>query len=289
MPFDSSQPSGPGAPAGACSPASQSQVRRTFARWGDLATGPNPTPLPSPINNLAVAANLIKGASGSSSEANWWTAEVNAVEVIRSTDQPEVLLPLSVQQIQSQGLPSSKMWAQVGFHKEGIGRRGVIDIGAGMRISAHACSISIDLIVPPDTVSLRGNTEGKTMQGPGLFLDTIYRLSVQESFAPVRGLATLTQTFVIDDNATQFVPTPPGAVGLRISLPGAAPVAANAGNWVENNLGALGFGPISPIPFSTGCPNVSCLSDRPGNAAGVATTNVEGTPRVFTYVWHLEF
>jgi len=250
----------------------------------------------SPINPRVSMDAYVSGPSGSCAEPRWWTAEINALEVMRQVLVGNSASPLPPAVIQGSGLPCSKLWAAVSWHQAGIGRRAVFDIGAGMRISAHSCSLELNIITPPECISVRGSTPQGTlpqsMDGPGLFLDTIIRASVQESFAPVRGEALLTQTFSLPDATPVFVPCPPGAVGVRISTPGPAPGIPNAANWVEfgdPTGSAPPTGLISPVPFSLDCANVSCLSDRPGNAAGVASVNTTGVGRFYTYVWHLEF
>ncbi len=272
-------------------------VRQFLCQWGTNPVDTNPTPMQAPINPRVSMDAYVSGPSGSNDEPRWWTAEINALEVMRQAVGPGPVVPLQPSVIQGSGLPCSKLWAAVSWHQAGIGRRAVFDIGAGMRISAHTCSLELNIITPPECISVRGaNPQGvppQSLEGPGLFLDTIIRASVQESLAPVRGEALLTQTIFVPTNGVSvFVPCPPGAVALRISTPGPAVGIVNAGDWVEFGDPTQSTPPtglISPVPFSLDCANVSCLSDRPGNAAGVATLNTSGVPRFFTYIWHLEF
>ena len=286
MAFDGPQPSSPGAFAGQCIPPPNSMVRRTLCRWGLDPIGPNATPMESPAAVNSNQANRLRGPSASENAPCWWTVEVNAQEIQRATDQVEVIRPLSVDTIKTDGGPCSKLWAMVGWHREGIGSRAVFDISAGMRISVNACSVQLDIITPPDCITdVRGPALDSTAElvGPGIFLDTLIRASIICSCAPIKGPALLTQ-HIRPAGDEEFIPCPPGVVEAELYSPGS--VAPLLGNWMENP-------PSSFTPVSTGnvgdIPNLSIAAGRsgfvprPGNATGIRVT----APT--TIVWKLEF
>ncbi len=253
----------------------------------------------SPANQQLNAKNTIRAASISTDEPCWITAEVNAIEVIRQVSQPLLgASPLSVDQIKQGGSTSSKLWAEIAYHKEGIGRRVAFDINAGMRVSVHACSAQINIITPPVCASVRGSTssarpstaEDTFIPGDGLYLDTLLRTSLMPGLAPVRGEAQLTQTFIPDPGDTIFVPCPPGAVGVEIYALG--PVFPIAGTWLEQGsvLGTIPpGGAIATIPFLTIAAARTGTVPQPGNAIGISTTNTNVGAIPITYVWNLEF
>jgi hypothetical protein len=226
--------------------------------------------------------NTMRLASGSDAEPCWWTAEVMAREVLRSNtlDPAVAALPPSVIK---NGLTTSKLWVKVGWHKHGIGRMAVFDIGPGMRISVHAGNIEMQLIHPrTDFFSVSGNQE-PSISGLGLYMDTIVASSVTCGCAPIRGLALLTQTFIVAGGATISVPIPPGAVGCQILIPG-VPGFVLAGEYVEFATS----GPLAPLNLLTIAAGRTGVVDRPGNASAILSTNTDLVARTFTYVWHLE-
>jgi hypothetical protein len=218
---------------------------------------------------------------------------VNAREVIRRANNiADTTVSLPESSVKSSGLDTSKLWARAGWHREGIGRSAIFDISAGMRLSVRACNVEIGILTPPECFSLRGNQQA-SFEGTGTYLDTCFRASVICARAPVRGMALLTQTYVIDPDTSVFVPKPPGAVGIEIFVPGAnAAGLAAPGNWVEfgDAFGtAVPGGFLGLIPFLTVAAERTGMVPRPGNAAGVASTNGTDSTLVYTYVWHLEF
>lgn len=274
-------------------------VRRLLSFWGP-SDDVNSTPMASPAQLDANGPNTINAASGSTSQPTWWLCEVNAQELMRQITMAELpVSPLPVDTIKGSGGGCSKLWAEVAWHREGIGNRVVFDIAAGMRVAVQACTVQIRIVAPPDHISVRGSTTPVSGQqntldaGPGLYLDTLLRTSVAEGFAPVRSEGLLTQTFLVPAGDTIFVPKPPGTIGVEIYVPGAA--FDTAGQWVEFGApegtflpaGNLGF--INFFDAVLGTPNWTGLVRRPGNAAGIASTNTNPGPLPFTYVWHLEY
>lgn len=297
MPFDSKQPSGPGVSTGRCVPAPNVGIRRTLCLWGPDPVGPNSTPMESPVRASANGLNRIRVASASDAEPCWWTAEINAQEFMRQITPAQTVLPVPVDEIKDRGMSTSKLWCEVSWHRDGIGDKAVFDIGAGMRINIHACTVQMDLITPPRCIIARGPilTDQNTvagLDGEGLFLDTLVRGSIICGCAASKNGTLLTQTFVIPPATTIFVPTPPGAIGVEIYGPGAAQLGGVAGAWAE-------FGdPTGVIPPSGLMGLINFLSiavdrtgiiPRPGNAAGIATFNPDAGPAVLTYVWQLEY
>jgi hypothetical protein len=287
-------------------PAPNSMVRRLLSFWGPNVPGPNTTPMAPPINTAANGTNILRGPSGSNGDPCWWTVEVNAQEVGRQIPAlaPPVS-PLRYAQIQ-EGLPCSKLWAEVGWFREGIGRRCVMDIGPGQRMSVNACNVQVNIIHPPQAVTIRGEPGYNTHAGatpatfptldagPGLYLDTVLRASVVCSCAPssFRGIL-LTQTLIVPPGTTWQQPCPPGAIGIDLYVPGGtAGGLFLAGFWTEF-LDPTGSSPptglLATLPFSAISTDRTGLLDRPGNAAGVAGTNTTAGPLAYTFVWHLEF
>lgn len=302
MAFDSRQPSGPGAPSTVCVPGPNSQIRRLLSRWGDQPFGVNDTPLESPARLTSNSRNRIRGPSASSGEPAWWTAEINAQELQRRVNADIQVFPSSVDIIRSNGGGCSKLWAEVKWHREGIGNRAVFDIGPGMRIGVHACNVQLDIIRPPDSVSVRGNgtppedpERTPFIEGPGLYLDTLIRASLTEGLAPLRHEALLTQTLNVPNGGAWSFPCPPGATGVEVFIStatGAPGAPTQAAAYVEllDPTGALppaGF--IAPIELLTIAAGRTGVVERPGNAAGIAGSNDSGAPLVYTIVWNLEF
>jgi len=296
MPFDSKQPSGPGVSTGRCVPAPNVGIQRTMSIWGPTVAGPNSTPMGSPVRAGANGLNRIRLASASDAEPCWWTAEINAQELMRQIPGAGPVLPVPVDEIKDRGISTSKLWCEVSWHRDGIGDRAVFDIGAGMRINIHACTVQMDLIVPPRSVIARGpilnDPNGvSTLDGPGLFLDNIVRGSIICGCAASKNGTLLTQTFIIAPGSTIFVPTPPGAIGVDVYGPGAA-LGGVAGAWVEfgDPTDVLPpSGPLAAINFLTIAADRTGIIPRPGNAAGIATVNPDLGTAVVTYVWQLEY
>jgi hypothetical protein len=239
-------------------------------------------------------SNTIRLASGQEDEACWWTASVNAREFIRRTDNGAAVttaLPPSV--INSQGFQTSKMWARVGWFKEGVGNVAVFDVGAGMRISVNACSVEMDLVTPPDTFSVRDKqTLDRSFTGTGTFLDTTLRSSVVPGYAPIQQGALLTQTVLVGANLAEEVPMPPGTIAAEIYVPGAVVAGlAGPGFWVEfiDPTAPSSGGNVGTIPFLTIAAERTGFVPRPGNAAGIRLTNTTAGALFYTVVWKLVF
>lgn len=235
-------------------------------------------------------------ASASECDPCWWTAEINAQEIMRQISPAESVIPVPVDVIKDRGISTSKLWCEVSWHRDGIGDKAVFDIGAGMRISVHACTVQMDLITPPRCVVARGpnlNDLGdiSTLDGEGLFLDTIIRGSIICGCTSSKNGALLSQTFIIPPATTIFVPTPPGAIGVDVYGPSAA-LGGIAGAWVEfgDPTGVVPpSGPLGTLNFLTIAADRTGVIPRPGNAAGIATVNSDAGAAVVTYVWQLEY
>jgi len=273
-------------------------VRRLLCFWGPNTAGPNSTPMSSPASLNRNDGRFIKGPSANEGEPCWWTAEVNAQEIMRANDAAEGLRPLPVQVIEQDGVATSKLWAEVTWHREGIGSRAIFDISAGMRISVHACSVQINIWHPPQCLSVRGSTtptdgqqQTRLNAGPGLYLDTLIRASIICGCAAQKSNALLTQTLIIPAQGTAFLPVPPGAIAVEIYVPGAG--FAIPGNWVDvgtaDGTTIPPTGNIGNIPFLTIAAERTGRAPRPGSAVGLSLANTDGTPRVFTVVWYLEY
>lgn len=278
-------------------PPPNSQIRRFLCRWGP-STILNSTPMPSPIN--IAANNVTRGAHANDGEPCWWTVSVNAQEVMRQVAAAVQVDPLPVNTIRSTGVPTSKLWMEVGWFREGIGRRAVIDIGAGQRLSVNACNVQTNILHPAECVSIRGERgshEGQRpfLTGPGLFLDTLLRTSIVCSCAPASfNSAVITQSILMPAfEPPRYIPMVPGALALDIYVPGAVPAGlALPGNWTEfgdPTNATPPAGNLGNIPFSGISSERTGIVDRPGSAAGVAIANPEDVPLMFTLVWHLEF
>lgn len=294
MAFDSLQPSAPGANAQAALVGPGSMVRRIFSKWGNSPTGTNPTPMEMPINENANAKNNMSAARSSAFAPCWWTCSVNAVEVVRKVEGAVPVHPLRYDQIRSQGYPSSKLWAQVGFFREGIGRMVVMDVAQGQRIGTDTTDVGMKIIYPPGAIAnIRGDQPedlAATLQGPGLFLDTILRTSVVPSTAPGSFAPhTLTFTALVGPNATYVIPCPPGAIAVDIFVPGGQTVEGMTaiGAWLETYT--LSAALVGGVDFSGISSDRSMVVDRPGNAAAFVAVNTSLSTLSYTFVWHLEF
>lgn len=234
-------------------------------------------------------------ASGSNEEPCWWTASVNAREVIRrAPNVGDVTEALPPSRINSLGFQTSKLWARVGWHKEGVGNVALFDIGPSMRISVHGCNVEMNLVTPPDCYSVRDKeTLNRSFIGAGTFLDTTIRSSVVCGCAPVQQSALLTQTIVVPPAAVYSLPQPPGTISAEIYVPGGGVAGLTLpGFWAEfiDPAGtAVPGGILATIPFLTIAADRTGLVPRPGNAAGIAGTNNTAVTLVYTVVWKLEF
>jgi hypothetical protein len=254
--------------------------------------------MPSPTSMAAY--QVTRGASAHDGEPCWWTVSVNAQEVLRQVPLAVQVDPLPVSTIRSAGIPTSKLWLEIGWFREGIGRRVVVDIGPGQRLSVNACNVQTNIVHPNECLSIRGERgshEGQRpfLTGPGLFMDTLLRTSIVCSCAPSSfSSAVLTQSILMPafEPAT-FVPMVPGALGVDIYVPGAIPAGlALPGNWTEfgdPTNATPPAGNLGNIPFLSVSAERTGIVDRPGSAAGVAIANPEDVPLMFTLVWHLEF
>lgn len=238
--------------------------------------------------------NTLRLASGSNEEPCWWTASVNAREVVRRDNnvaaQTQALRP-SV--INSQGFQTSKLWARVGWFKEGVGNVALFDVASGMRISVNACNVEMDLVTPPECFSVRDKeTLNRSFRGTGTFLDTTIRSSVVCSCAPVQQASLLTQTVLLPPNSVQALPQPPGTIGAEIYVPGAGAIGLIIpGFWVEfiDEASAISGGFLGTIAFLTIAAERTGFVPRPGNAAGIRLTNPTAGAAFYTVVWKLEF
>jgi hypothetical protein len=229
-------------------------------------------------------------SSANSGEPCWYTAELYAREIVRVQNVPADISNLTKAQIESDGETTTKLWARVRWHRHGIGREVIMDIAAGARISVHACDVGIDVVAPANAREIGSQLPSGVQTFPaasGTFLDTYITSSLVCGPAPVRGEATLTQTFSAASGASVFVPVPPGAVAVQIYVPFAA--FAVAGTWVERRPPPTLNGALGTISFLTSAPGRTGRVPRPGNAIGISSTNTDGVTRFFTYVWYLAF
>lgn len=262
--------------------------------------------MPPPINNAETGTNSIRGPHASSGEACWWTVSVNAQEVIRLITLADLPVnPLPYQTVQ-QGGSCSKLWAEVGWFREGIGRRAVMDISAGQRLSVNACNVRVSIITPPNCVTVRGEPGYKAHagqppatfpsldEGPGMYLDTIFRASIVCSDAPSSFASTLlTQTQLVPNGSAFQFPCIPGALAADLYVPGGAAVLPGApafwAEFIDPTGTVIPGGVIGLMPFSGISADRTGILDRPGNAAGIAGTNTSGVTLAYTVVWHMEF
>ena len=291
MPFDSQQPSLPGNLTGGTRPGPAAMYRRLLSKYGPDPTGFNPTPMtPKQREEISLV-------SWSNPEPNWVTLEVNAQERIVPVLPGDDATFVSQSTVVTSGEFTSKLWCRARFHRHGIGRTVVFDIGPGMRISQNCSSAQLTILPPPEYASSAAAFSPATLSGPGEFLETVIVGTLTKSFSAYKGRATLTKSFRLGGAGdpvlptTIYMPLPSAAESLQIGITDAVgngwPVTSPFGSFVES--------PTSPSIFDL--EQLTIAANRTGdvtipkNASGVRTTVPTAVlvPTIVTYIWGLEF